>query len=96
MNERRVTARLLRAGQLAEADKLCTRVLKTAPDYFDALHLGGVIKLHSGKAGAGLAMIDAALKLNPNVPEALANRGMQSESLAKFLIKIHARIAQGL
>jgi CubicO group peptidase (beta-lactamase class C family) len=27
---------------------------------------------------------------------ALANRGMQSESLAKFLIKIHARIAQGL
>jgi tetratricopeptide (TPR) repeat protein len=65
-----------RAGELAEADKLCTRVLKAAPDYFDALHLGGVIKLHSGKAGVGLAMIDAALKLNPSVPEALANRGM--------------------
>jgi len=65
-----------RAGRLAEADKICTRVLKVLPHHFDALHLAGLIKLQSGKAGAACTLIEAALKLNPGVPEVLTNLGI--------------------
>jgi tetratricopeptide (TPR) repeat protein len=71
----------LRAGRLADADKICARVLKASPDYFDALHLAGMIKLESGRPGAALALIEAALKINPNVPQALGNLGL---ALAKL------------
>ena len=66
----------LRAGRLADADKICAHVLKARPDYFDALHLAGMIKLESGRPGAGLALIEAALKINPNVPQALGTPGL--------------------
>ena len=41
-------------GRLDDADKACTRILKTWPDSFDALHLLGVVRLQSGKAGIAL------------------------------------------
>jgi len=31
-----------RQGRLDDADKICARVLKAAPDWFDALHLAGL------------------------------------------------------
>jgi tetratricopeptide (TPR) repeat protein len=65
-----------RQGRLADAEKICTRVLKAYPDQFDALHLAGLIKLQSGKAGAAYALIESALKVNPQSPQALANLGM--------------------
>src|SRR5437016_8288422 len=65
-----------RQGRLADAEKICTRVLKARPDQFDALHLAGLIKLQSGKAGAAYALIESALKVNPQSPQALANLGM--------------------
>jgi len=71
----------LRAGRLADADKICARVLKAQPDHFDALHLAGMIKLESGRPGAAVALIEAALRINPNVPPALGNLGL---ALAKL------------
>src|SRR5438552_18169749 len=68
-------------GRLADAEKICTRVLKARPDHFDALHLAGLIKLQSGKAGAAYALIESALKVNPQSPEALANLGMTLAAL---------------
>ena len=41
-----------REGRLAEAERLCSRVLKAHPGQFDALHLSGLIKLQAGKASA--------------------------------------------
>jgi tetratricopeptide (TPR) repeat protein len=70
-----------RQGRLAEAEKICTRVLKAHPSHFDALHLAGLIKLQSGKAAAACALIEAALKINPQVPPALANLGMALAAL---------------
>jgi tetratricopeptide (TPR) repeat protein len=70
-----------RQGRLAEAEKICTRVLKARSDHFDALHLAGLIKLQSGKAGAAYALIESALKVNPQSPEALANLGMALAAL---------------
>jgi tetratricopeptide (TPR) repeat protein len=62
-----------RQGRLDDADKLCTRVLKAAPDWFDALHLAGLVKLDAGKAAAAQMLLAKALKLNPRSPQVLAN-----------------------
>jgi tetratricopeptide (TPR) repeat protein len=72
-----------RQGRLAEAEKICTRVLKARSDHFDALHLAGLIKLQSGKSGAAYALIESALKVNPQSPEALANLGMALAALKR-------------
>ena len=68
-------------GRLDDADKICTRVLKAAPDWFDALHLAGLLKLDSGKAAAAQVLLARALKLNPNAPQVLANYGRTLSAL---------------
>jgi tetratricopeptide (TPR) repeat protein len=60
-------------GRLRDAEKLYTRVLKAAPDNFDALHLLGLIKAQSGQMGEAYRLMSAALKINPNVPDVLIN-----------------------
>ncbi|MGB9394099.1 MAG: tetratricopeptide repeat protein, partial [Pseudolabrys sp.] len=60
-------------GRLREAEKLYARVLKAAPDNFDALHLLGLIKAQNGQMGDAFRMMSAALKINPNAPDALIN-----------------------
>jgi tetratricopeptide (TPR) repeat protein len=60
-------------GRLREAEKLYARVLKAAPDTFDALHLLGTIKAQAGQMGEALRLISAALKINPRASEALVN-----------------------
>jgi len=56
---------LFQQGRLDEAEKICSRVLKARPDWFDALHLMALIKLQSGKPGAAYGLLEAALKINP-------------------------------
>ena len=64
---------LHRQGRLRDAEKLYARVLKAAPDNFDALHLLGTIKAQAGQMGEALRLISAALKINPRASEALVN-----------------------
>lgn len=64
---------LHRQGRLREAEKLYGRVLKAAPDNFDALHLLGSIKAQAGQMGEALRLISAATKINPRSPDALVN-----------------------
>jgi tetratricopeptide (TPR) repeat protein len=64
---------LHRQGRLREAEKLYARVLKAAPDHFDALHLLGTIKAQAGQMGEALRLISAALKINPRSADALIN-----------------------
>jgi tetratricopeptide (TPR) repeat protein len=64
---------LHRQGRLREAEKLYARVLKSAPDHFDALHLLGTVKAQAGQMGDALRLITAALKINPRAAEALVN-----------------------
>ena len=56
-------------GRLREAEKLYARVLKAAPDNFDALHLLGLIHAQNGQMGEAHRLMSAALKINPNVPD---------------------------
>jgi tetratricopeptide (TPR) repeat protein len=67
---------LHRQGQLAAAEKIYARVLKGWPNQFDALHLLGLLKLQSGKAGEAQRLITAALNINPNSADAFANLGL--------------------
>jgi len=64
---------LHRQGRLREAEKLYARVLKAAPDNFDALHLLGSLKAQSGQMGEAMRLIAAALKINPRASDALVN-----------------------
>ena len=60
-------------GRLREAEKLYARVLKAAPDHFDAMHLYGLAKAQAGQMGEAYRLISAALKLNPQAPDAWMN-----------------------
>lgn len=64
---------LHRQNRLREAEKLYARVLKAAPDHFDALHLSGTIKAQNGQMGEALRLISAAVKINPRASDALVN-----------------------
>src|SRR3954453_11616517 len=74
-------AGLYRQGMLAEAEKICSRVLRAQPDWFDALHLLGVLKLQGGKAGAACTHLEQALKLNPTSAQVMSNLGMALAAL---------------
>ncbi len=64
---------LHRAGRLRDAEKIYARIVKAAPDYFDALHLLGSLKAQAGQMGEALRLITAALKINPRASDAWMN-----------------------
>ena len=72
---------LHRQGRLREAEKIYTRVLKAAPDQFDALNLLGTIKAQLGRIGEAHRLLSAAVKINPRAPQAWANLGQVLHSL---------------
>jgi tetratricopeptide (TPR) repeat protein len=74
---------LQRQGRLREAEKIYARVLKTAPDHFDALNLLGTIKAQQGQIGEAQRLFAAAVKLNPNVAGAWANLGQALHALKR-------------
>ena len=74
-------AALYRQGKLDEAEKVCGRVLRQQPGWFDALHLMGLIKLQNGKAGAAQGLLEQALKLNPASAPVMSNLGMTLAAL---------------
>jgi tetratricopeptide (TPR) repeat protein len=82
---------LQRQGQLREAEKIYMRVLKAAPDHFDALNLLGTVKARLGRAGEAHRLLSAAVKINPRAGGAWANLGQvllalkrNDEALAAF------------
>src|SRR5215470_12476538 len=52
-------------GELAEAEKLCQAVLNAKSDYFDALHLLGVITAQAGRPTEAVALLSRAVLSNP-------------------------------
>jgi tetratricopeptide (TPR) repeat protein len=64
---------LHRQGRLRDAEKIYARVLKAAPDHFDALNLLGTVKAQLGRVGDAHRLLAAAVKVNPRVPQAWLN-----------------------
>ena len=74
---------LHRQGDLAQAEKIYTRILKAQRDHFDALHLLGLLKHQAGKAGEAYRLISAALAVNPRSPDARSNLGLVLHALKR-------------
>jgi tetratricopeptide (TPR) repeat protein len=74
---------LQRQGRLREAEKIYSRVLKVAPDHFDALNLLGTVKAQLGHFGEAHRMLSAAVKINPSVPGAWGNLGQVLHALKR-------------
>ena len=74
---------LQRQGRLRDAEKLYTRVLKAAPDHFDALNLLGTVKAQLGRMAEAHRLFSAAVKINPRVAGAWANLGQALQALKR-------------
>src|SRR6266487_3746859 len=74
---------LQQQGRLREAEKIYTRVLKAAPNQFDALNLLGTVKAQRGQAGEAYRLITAALKVNPRAADAWVNLGIVLHALKR-------------
>jgi tetratricopeptide (TPR) repeat protein len=74
---------LQRQGRLREAEKLYARVLKAAPDHFDALNMLGAVKAQLGRMGEAHRLFSGAVKINPRAPGAWANLGQVLHALKR-------------
>jgi protein O-GlcNAc transferase len=57
------------AGQISEADRLYTLILKAQPNHADANHNMGVLAVGIGKTQDALPFFKAALEANPNIAQ---------------------------
>jgi tetratricopeptide (TPR) repeat protein len=74
---------LHRQGDLAQAEKIYTRIIKARRDHFDALHLLGLLKHQAGKTGEAYRLIGAALAVNPRSADARSNLGLVLHGLKR-------------
>jgi hypothetical protein len=88
----------IRRGRLDEAERLAAHIRKLLPDSHEGVHLLGVVKLQRGHAGAALALIEAALRINPHASDAWSNRalalgmlGRDREAMASFARALELR-----
>ena len=64
------------AGQRAEVEALCLKIMEVEPENPDALHLTGVLAHLAGKQGIALALIEKAARLNPGNAQFHYNLGV--------------------
>jgi tetratricopeptide (TPR) repeat protein len=62
-------------GDLGTAERLYLQMLQAEPRAFAPCHLLGVVRAQQGRHAEALELIDGALALQPDVPDALLNRG---------------------
>jgi tetratricopeptide (TPR) repeat protein len=74
---------LQRQGNLRDAEKAFNRVLKIAPDNFDALNLLGAVKAQQGRIGEAQRLFNAAVKAQPRAPQGWANLGQALHGLKR-------------
>ena len=74
---------LHRRGQLREAERIYARVLKAAPDHFDALNLLGAIKIRQGQFGEAQRLFGAAVKARPDIADGWNNLGQAQHALKR-------------
>jgi tetratricopeptide (TPR) repeat protein len=73
-----------RQGKLPQAEKLYANVLAVRPDYFEALHMLGLIKLSRGELAGALRLLAEAMQARPKSPEVLLNYGVVLEALGRY------------
>ena len=80
-----------KAGQFAEAERLCAEFRRSDPGHFDATSLLAVLQCRSGRHEDALASFDTMLAVRPDHAEAYLDRGLilqvltrPSEALASY------------
>ena len=71
-------------GQWADAEQLYRKIMRLAPDHFDAHHLLGVLKHQQGRNAEALDLISTALRREPTDAVALSNQGAVLNALRRF------------
>ena len=74
---------LHKAGRLTEAEPLYLQVLAEDRNFYPALHLMGLMRLHQGRPAEALPYIERALTLQPGTPEMLSNYGIALEGVGR-------------
>ncbi|TMG84728.1 MAG: tetratricopeptide repeat protein [Betaproteobacteria bacterium] len=70
-------------GEMAEAERLCRRVLEVKADYFDALYLSGIIAAQTGRTQEAARLLSRAVTVNPGIADAHYNRGVALGELGR-------------
>jgi protein O-GlcNAc transferase len=81
---------LHKAGRLSEAEPLYLKALGQDPNFYPALHLMGLIRLHQGRPAEALPYIERALKTAAATPEMLANYGIALEGVGRHAEALEA------
>ncbi len=78
-------------GDWTEAERVCRAVLAVKADYFDALHLLGVVAGRTRRAPEAVELLSSAVSVNPNNAEAYNHLGValgklrrHAEALASY------------
>jgi len=72
------------AGNLAQAEAICLRILRQHPDHADALNLLGVIAAQTGENELAVELINRAIASNPRAPQFYNNLGNALKSLGRL------------
>ena len=80
----RHAAAFFQSGNLVEAERLCTVVLRTEPNSFDALHLLGIVAARRGRFDEADRLLSRALTINQKSPEAYSNHGNVQRARGQF------------
>lgn len=72
------------AGNLMEAGRLYSDILRANPAHFEALHRLALIHFQTGRFGDAERLFAAAIKVNPQSPEAFYGRGCALQSLLRY------------
>src|SRR5262245_2431464 len=75
--------RLHDSGNLLEAARLYSDIIRANPTHFEALHRLAFIHLQSGRAADAEHLFAAAIKVNPRVAEAFYGRGCALQSMQR-------------
>ena len=73
-----------RSGNLAEAERLCRKIIGSDPRCFDAVHLLAVVQAALGKREKAIASYDRAISLRPNDAALFSNRGVVLKDMKRF------------
>jgi tetratricopeptide (TPR) repeat protein len=73
-----------RTGNLAEAERLCRKIIGSDPRSFDAVHLLAVVQAALGKREKAIASYDRAISLRSNDAALFSNRGVVLKDMRRF------------
>ena len=75
--------RFHQAGQLMEAARIYSDIIRGNPQHFEALYRLGLVHLQSGRFGDAEQLLTAAIRLQPQVPETYYVHGCSLQSLER-------------